>query len=319
LIDNPDIKILFRTTTPLSGMPYRTALVCDKALEKSGGSGWFHHIATEGYGEGAASFPVNYGNPPCDPDLLIVPSYGCPEAREYDAPVVTHYSTEHSMWSDKNPQSGSGTVVAQYQARFAPKLEVMPNCVPIDNEMFKPGEKPTDRVVILYTPSNRVESGWKTKGFRETCKILSGIVADSRAGKLPAVEVIMLENQKYEDVLAVRRIAHISIDECVTGSYHSVSVESMSAGCATFANIDGLTNDALVRLVGQEATDEMPLNRSTMTSLSSRLRTLIQSPMLLDCICSDSRKWMEKWYSETFQAETWLNWHNNFLKTSGRG
>jgi len=306
------VKIAFHTRTPLAGMPWRTAMVCNPFSEDGG---WFRCIADR----------LNYGGPRCYPedvpssqrnqifheaDLIIVSSYMSEKNPEYlGKPVARHYSTEKTRWINKNPSLFDSTVVAQYQARFAPDLDVLPNCIPIDDPMFKPAEKPADRVVIVYTPTSRTDGGWASKGWAETTKVLSNV---QHAYK-DRVEVVLLENRPYKEVMRARRHAHIVIDECVTGSYHSCALEGLSCGAVTFCWMDRETERAFRRL-WPDSDVEIPFMLSTLPELESRLVTLIENRDMLLWSGGEARKWMIKNYATSWQASMWINWHRKFLE-----
>jgi len=309
-----DLKIAFLSVTPMAGMPYRTMQVCRPFCAMAE-----EILGTPGY-KGDRVFPYRhlFGTPEAEEvmhnaDMFITTSYFKDDKWgifAMDKPIATHYSTEHFRWKNKAPNPRDATVVAQYQARFAPQLKVLPNCIPIDDERFMPGEKPTDRVVILYTPTTRSGHGWSSKGFAKTfevLRILKGLYKDR-------VEIVLLENRPYEEVLRARRHAHICIDECVTGSYHSTALESLSAGCVTICWMDSDTEDAWYKL-GQ---DTIPFNLCTMSKLRPHLEALIENPDYLEMQCRQARNWMVRNYSEQWQAEKWLKWHKAFLMRSGK-
>lgn len=311
------MKLVFVSHTPLAGMPYRTMRVLNRHI---GPDGWARCIQNSaGYGR-TRNFPVDLlrDSPEAkqvmqEADLAIVSAY-MPDviAENPRLPVVRHYSTEPFRWQEKEPAAGSATVVAQYQARFARQLDLMPNVIPIDEVPWMPAEKPDDRVIVVYTPTNKTRQGWGRKGYYETCEALRKLAAKHK----DAVEILVLENRDYDEVMLARRHAHIVIDECATGSYHSTALEGLACGAVSVCFIDNETEGALRRMMGEEPfEDGLPFSICTLPKIEQHLDALISNPDLLEFQGATGRKWMETWYSEQWQASTWISWHKEFLRS----
>ncbi len=319
--DPTSLKLVFFNRSPLAGMPWRTMKVCDKYL-RAHGEGWARSIVDKAaYGNGI-SFPhdllasdIEAAIVMKDADLVIFSSYGKPgNGLLAKKPWARHYSTEHFRWVEKTPDPAYSTVVAQYQHRFAPHLDVLPNCIPIEDWRFMPGDKPKDRVMIVYTPSNRKPRGgknpWASKGYSETIEQLRKLSVQFK----DRVEVLVLENRPNEEVLRAKRHAHVVIDECVTGSYHSSGLEGLSCGAVTLAHIDG---DTLVaqRKLWPDSDLLLPFLSTTVFHLKATLETLVGNPDLLTMMGEANREWMSTNYSEEWQATRWVNWHQKCLNS----
>lgn len=317
------MKVVFATSTPLAGMPWRTAKVMNRFLRDEGG--WARCVVDRpSYGDGR-DFPVDLksGTPEANKilsecDLIIVSAYmrdNTMGLSRHGKPIARHYSTEPFRWVDKHPDPACSTVVAQYQWRHAQHLTPLPNCIPIDDPIFQPDEKPSDRLVVVYTPTSRRSSGWANKGYGDTVKALRQLQRDAPT----PVEVLVLERQPYLDVMRARRHAHIVIDECATGSYHGTALEGLSTGCVSICWIDPYTRRALEELYGggaEIALNPLPFFISTLRELGDNLMTLASNPDLVRSMGQESRTWMEMHYSESWQAKTWIAWHEAFLATS---
>lgn len=303
------IKLAFLSITPMAAMPWRTMAVCRPYCEMAEDI-----VQRNSYGD-ARVFPYRYRFDSDNAkdvmekaDVFIVTSYMSDNTwhiNKYGKPIARHYSTEPFRWVERDPKPENSHVVAQYQARFAPKLDVLPNCIPIDNPMFKPEKKPNDRVVIVYTPTNRGNNQWATKGFAPTIDALRKIKSRYNNN----VEIVVLEKATYEEVMKARRYAHICIDECATGSYHSCALESLSCGCVTICWMDDATESAWYKL----GLSTIPFNLCTQNQLKGSLEVLIENADFLEMQCNQSRKWVEKNYSERWQADKWIKWHESFL------
>lgn len=132
-------------------------------------------------------------------------------------------------------QGFPGLVVGQYQATL-PEFsdwQAVPNPIPFWEPAYWPAEK-SEQVTICYTPS--VKHGnyprahplyWHSKGYDATMRIL-----DRLATRLPLrLEVVREQQVTHAEAMAMKRSAHIVIDECSTGSYHRNSLEGLACGC----------------------------------------------------------------------------------------
>jgi SAM-dependent methyltransferase len=205
-----------------------------------------------------------------------------------------------------------GLVVAQYQATL-PELAgwiPVPNPVPIWEAAYRPEPKP-DQITICYSPSalhERYPPGhrlyWHAKGATTTLAIL-----DRLARELPIrIEAIRGRMLPQAEVLAMKRRAHIVIDECVTGSYHRNSLEGLAAGCVV-VNAVGLLPGVSEALQSCAPDSEgSPFVFATLESLESVLRDLIaRGPSALAEAGHAGRVWMERhWDFATQWSRWWL-------------
>ena len=308
--------MLFVSATPLAGMPWRTMKVCNRFLEEDGG--WAKPIIYDERAYGKRMYPPGISGSPSEideiyeeADVVILSSYmGKEHAR--GRPYTRHYSTEPFRWVEQSPEKHNSTVVAQYQARFAEHLDVLPNAIPIDNPLYKPGIKSDEIINIVYSPTSRVDEGWANKSYKEVMLVFRQILNDLDLKN--KVNIYLLENAPHETVMAARRKAHIVIDECSTGSYHSTTLEGLSCGASVLVWIDADTQFAIKRLFEKDIS--FPVIQSLEKELYPNLRMLIENPTLLKSNMKESRKWMEKHYSEQWQAGKWIKWHQHFLLNS---
>ncbi len=128
-----------------------------------------------------------------------------------------------------------GVVVGQYQATL-PEFagwSVVPNPLPAWEAAYRPDTKP-GVITIAYTPSGRHERYppdhrlyWHGKGYDTTIGVLRRL-AERHGVRVRATGDAQVS---HATALAMKRGAHIVIDECVTGSYHRNSLEGLAAGC----------------------------------------------------------------------------------------
>ena len=209
-------------------------------------------------------------------------------------------------------QGFPGVVIGQYQATL-PEFDgwpVVPNPVPLWEQAFQPGNK-DQMVTICYTPSGKHEQYppehrlcWHSEGYDTTMRIL-----DKLAGRYPLrLEVIRDRQVPHAEALAMKRRAHIVIDECVTGSYHRNSLEGLAAGCVVVNAVGRLPGvaGAFRQCVGDEIS--RPFTYASLETLEEVLTGLIErGPEDLAAQGASNREWMERhWDFATQWERSWL-------------
>jgi GT2 family glycosyltransferase len=199
-----------------------------------------------------------------------------------------------------------GAVVGQYQA-LLPEFRdwtAVPNPLPFWEEAFQPGAK-NDTVTVAYTPSGQHECYppdhrlyWHGKGYATTLRVLERLAA-----RYPLQLNLIRDRQlSHAESLAMKREAHIVIDECVTGSYHRNSLEGLAAG-AVVVNGLGLL-PGLPELLRELAGEEPPFARTGLDQLEAVLAGLIEEgPARLAERGRTNRLWLERHWDFTEQWE----------------
>jgi hypothetical protein len=197
--------------------------------------------------------------------------------------------------SDPLPQ----LVVAQYHERHYPRARPVPLLVPIDDEAYTPlegrpdGNGPRDPVRIFYGPTfaaSAWSSRWDTKGAPETRRLLKRL--ERGPGRIVAV---VSRDLPHARSLAERRRSDIVIDEMVTGSFHTSSLESLAQGVPTFAYLDRRTMRTLMELTG---TLDLPWMNFRLEEAEGPLRALAADADLRRELGRNSRRWMERYWRE---------------------
>ena len=99
----------------------------------------------------------------------------------------------------------------------------------------------------------------------------------------------------HDEALAMKRQAHIVIDECVTGGYHRNSLEGLAAGCVVVNGVGLLpgVTDAISQCVGEEVAN--PFTYASLQTLEDVLSGLIErGPEELSVLGASNRRWMER-------------------------
>ena len=200
-----------------------------------------------------------------------------------------------------------GLVVGQYQATL-PEFDgwsAVPNPMSLWEEKYNLSQKNSD-VTIVYTPACKDGSYpigharyWHAKGYDATMRIL-----DRLAARLPIrIEVARDGFVPHAEAMAMKRRAHIVIDECVTGSYHRNSLEGLAAGCVVVNGVGLLSGiPEMLRYCAGGATD-MPFICSDLASLEDILELLAGlGPKVLEAHGALNRQWLE------YHWDFWRQW-----------
>ena len=203
-------------------------------------------------------------------------------------------------------QGFPGIVVGQYQATLSEFKEwaVVPNPIPLWERAYRPDKK-GERVTICYTPANKYEVFasnhtlyWHSKGYTQTMHILEKLAA-----QFPLqLEIIDDQGLPHDEVLAMKRRAHIVIDECVTGSYHRNSLEGLAAGGVVVNGVGLLPGVIEVLRYCAGGASSSPFVFASLETLEGVLTTLIERGV--DSLIEegwDNRQWMERYWSFAWQ------------------
>ncbi|HEY8561399.1 MAG TPA: glycosyltransferase [Pyrinomonadaceae bacterium] len=314
--DSPPLKIVSYATTPVAGVPAILARCIDARTEHSARCVWL----TNGYGNGVdfagdvewEKAPQTAENLLAEADLIVAHNGKVAAAHEkYLAgkPVVT--MAHNYLWNvdDRFVKKGfAGVVVGQYQAALDEfrGWSVVPNPIPLWETCFRPAEK-NAALTICYTPSGKHERYpkshrlyWHSKGYETTVKILRRL-----ARRFPIrLEIVGDRQISHAESLAMKRRAHIVIDECVTGSYHRNSLEGLACGAVVVNGLGIMPEVADVLRVCAPGARRLPFVAATLENLEEVLTELIASGQgkLLKAGAAN-RVWMEKHWDFSAQWE----------------
>ena len=313
------LRIVSYATTPVAGVPSLLARCIAARTAHEARCVW----ATGDYGNGVCfTGDVQWRQQPAQAlalleaaDAVIVHNGKVDPAhrRLIDSkPVITlahNYAWNVDMRFVRQGQPG--LVVGQYQATL-PEFagwQAVPNPVPIWEAEHQPGDK-GDGVCIAYTPSGRHESYppghrlyWHGKGFDTTMRVLE---------RLARVQGVRIETTaggqvSHAQALAMKRRAHIVIDECVTGSYHRNSLEGLSVGAVVVNGVGLLAGVEQVLRACAPGAQNTPFVFSGLETLEQVLQALIdQGAHALAAAGRVNRAWMEQhWRFEDQWARCW--------------
>jgi len=180
-------------------------------------------------------------------------------------------------------------VIAQYHPRQYPECEVVQNVVDIFDDRLMPRPIPYSKPRVVYSPSRLRAPGWDNKGYDETAPVLQRLVNEG------VIEAEIIYDQPHDYCLMRKQIGNIAIDEIITGSYHLCSLEALSMGLVTIANLDLQQMETLCQVTGSTPA-ELPWIRASQYSLDVVLRALTKPEAELAQRQAYGRAWMEKYW-----------------------
>lgn len=321
------LNIVSYATTPVAGVPKLLSECIEQRTPHRCRTVW----ATNQYGNGVQfDGDVEWKRQPelalellREADLVIVHNgHTDPRHVEYfkHKPVIT--MAHNYMWNVNRQfveRGQPGVVVGQYQAslpEFA-QWRAVPNPVPLWSPLFADGEKDAP-ITIAYTPSGKHEHYapnhrlyWHSKGYQTTLAVLQ------RLSQRYPLQLLTTQSRQvsFEESMAMKRRAHIVIDECVTGSYHRNSLEGLAAGAVV---INGLGLKPEINNVFQQCSGETssPFVYANLETLERTLIELIElGPQLLREKGTANRSWLaQHWdFSQQWQR-FWLPTVQNALE-----
>lgn len=206
------------------------------------------------------------------------------------------HSPRGTTWFDmeeglKDPEV-KPIVIGQYHPRQWPEVKtVVPNVIDIWDPALMPIKRRWDAPLrVAFSPSRIRLPGWDNKGYDETYTVLKKLVDEG----LITAEVIY--EKPHTECLKRRAIAHVGIDEVVTGSYHLCSLESLSQGLCTIA---GLDDTQIATIKGLTGALSHPWFIARTGTLEERLRMLAKSLSVVQRYAVDGRAWMERFWCPT--------------------
>jgi hypothetical protein len=161
--------------------------------------------------------------------------------------------------------------------------------------VYQPAKK-SGGVTICYTPPTGMDQcsrghrrDWQRKVHRDTLHLLEQI-----ASEYPVGLCIASHSLSRKEAIAMKRRAHILIDDCITGSYHLTSLEGLAAGCVVVNRVghDPAMLDSFRRFAGGQRHN--PFTYADAATLERVLTALVRrGPESLAAQGRENRLWLE--------------------------
>jgi len=222
--------------------------------------------------------------------------------------LIAYYHSEHFQVDRTLERAGFPTyVIAQGHSLLYPGMKVLPNMVDLEWDLMLP-PAPTERqhpckgIVVAFSPSNRHgaefmrQARFSPKGWPETVPVLERM--KSRKQIIPMV----LFGLPFEDCMKQRRMAHVVVDEVLTGSYHRCTLEACAHAQVPINACCPEIRKVVATIAG---TDELPWVISSPATLENDLAELV-----LDCCALHDRQlacrsWVERYWRPNVLWEKW--------------
>jgi hypothetical protein len=315
-IRDPQLKIVSYATTPVAGVPAILARCFTARTPHRARCVWAHND----YGNGVVfDGDIQWNESPAaaeaalaEANVVIVHNGKVAPRHERllagKAVVTMAHNYAWNVDLRFVSQGWPGVVIGQYQATL-PEFEgwaVAPNPAPLWEAAYQPEAKP-ETVTIAFTPSGKHERFprdhqlyWHGKGYDTTMRALERLAA-----RFPLrLEVIRDRQVSHAEALAMKRRAHIVIDECVTGSYHRNSLEGLATGCVVVNGLGLLPGVTEVFRQCAGGAAEIPFVGVGLDELERALTGLVErGAASLAAEGSRNRQWMEKHWDFARQWE----------------
>ena len=200
-------------------------------------------------------------------------------------------------------------VMAQYHERYYPRAVPVPLVVEDAPATDAPPTPRRQRPSIFFSPSRSISAHadrWETKGKPEVVKVLQSLARRGLA------DPVVVQGAPFAECQRLRAGADVVIDDVVTGSYHTTSLEALAQGKATVAYLDSRTQAVLAELTGST---DLPLVNVHLDHLERVLEDLCRDPALVEELGSFSREWMGTHYRAADMVAHYVRCYDELLET----
>lgn len=183
-------------------------------------------------------------------------------------------------------------VIPHYPERTLLDAFVVPNIIPINDEILTPKETQNKIQKVFFSASSNGsmwDVRWNTKGLPE--------VAD-KFKHLQHIENFcfeLVQNTPYMECQKLKQDCDIIIGDTTSGSYHLTDLEALSQGKPTFSYLDNRSQMVLQNLLQCE---DLPFINSRLEEIDLPFLEVLRNKELQKEIGAFSRTWIEKYYNE---------------------
>lgn len=206
--------------------------------------------------------------------------------------------------NDKYPK----LVIPHCAERVFLNAAVVPNIIPINDEIYLPNYKNNDIPQVFYSASSKSsiwDARWETKGYFEVCDKLKSLKK-----KYNNFNYNVVTDTPYYECLKIKQNSDIVIGDICTGSYHLTELEALSQGKCVFAYLDNRIQLVLQNLTGCK---DLPFINTRIEEFDNVFLEIVKNKDLRKEISEFSRKWIEKYYSDERMIQHFVNVYNKLL------
>ena len=240
-----------------------------------------------------------------DFDYLKKPT--CKILRHFDSDrdflSKTEIRYEETYKNDKLPK----VVIPHYPERTFPDLDIVPNIIPINDELYKPVETNNEKLKVVYSASNRTsykDARWATKGYPEVSPLLKNLSEKYN------FEYIEINNMTFKEAMSIKQQADIVIGDVVTGSYHLTELEALAQGKPSITYLDGRS---IMTFMNTFKSPDIPFVNANIDNLEYAIKDLIENKDLRKQIGIFSREWIEKYYDDSKLVKKFVQIYDDIL------
>ncbi len=198
-------------------------------------------------------------------------------------------------------------VIPHYPERTFLNLDIVPNIIPINDELYLPKETSNQKLKIVFSASNKAsykKNRWATKGYPEVSTLLR------RLSEKYNFEYIEINDIAFSDAMKIKQNADIVIGDVVTGSYHLTELEALSQGKPTITYMDGRS---VMTFMNTFKTKDIPFVNVNIDGLEQAILDLTKNSELRVQIGKFSRSWIEKHYDDSQLIQKFVQIYDDIL------
>lgn len=182
----------------------------------------------------------------------------------------------------------------------------LPDILDLDHPSYapQPSQRPPLRkggpLRVAFTYSNNREgdkiNAKRPKGHR------------SLVGRIPGVDFVMMGGRPFEEAQALKRSAHVVLEECWTPYLHLSALEGAAMGALVLTSFNLYTRKELCSFVGAPL-ESWPFYLCTQKSARDTLIELRDNPHVVEEWGRRGREWMQKYYRPEDLLQRYLRFY----------
>jgi hypothetical protein len=195
-------------------------------------------------------------------------------------------------------------VVGQIWPRLWRDFRPVPNIVNAEPSLrlIKDDEMPR----VLFAPAHKREGRWGGKVSTRQSDVLAGL---AKAGLIDLVELD--RPIAPDELLALRRTVHVTVDEVVTGGFHQISLEGLCAGNVVINGADHFSLAMFTQAARADAPP--PFVRASEQTLAETLARLVLWKELIREHQQQSYDYYREWLGPERLASIYMEIYRDVL------
>jgi len=195
-------------------------------------------------------------------------------------------------------------VVGQIWPRLWRDFRPVPNIVNAEPSLhlIRDDEKPR----VLFSPAHKREGRWGGKVSALQTSVLTGL---AQAGLIDLIELD--KPIAPDDLLALRRTVHVTVDEVVTGGFHQISLEGLCSGNVVINGADHFSLAMFSQAARADAPP--PFVRASEQTLAETLARLVLWKELIREYQQQSYDYYKKWLAPERLASIYMELYRDVL------